>query len=479
MSEAIGTNLTAARTPVHGPCVLFAFLWCTLCIAVPLWLTPVSSTSLPQLTTVLSYLVVVYAGTRVSRTISLGRPEWLSFMFWSFTYIWIGLSLYTQNITGTNPYDVAFSSDSRQAACAIALVGMLCFDLGGAWQRWTPAAGVRPPRLIQPRRVAVLAALTIVGAPFLVYQMGGFTSLFVSRADRSQSIQEAGFGMTSGAIAISLTAMVPVVTSACFITMFRNDPELRRRPTWLVSGVACTLLAILIMNPISNPRYLAGAIVLGLLFSLARTNRTRVFQATASIVFTALLFLFPYSDLYRTRNGTLTYRPLLDLFTSKGDYDTAVQMVSVIDFRHATGGTHGNQFLGLVGFFVPRDYWPSKPGSTGALLAAWKHYRYTNTSSPLWVEAYIDGGILAIILVFIVLGFVAAATSQAYFVQQHLNSFTRVLVPLVAGYSPIILRGTLTTAVGSFCVMFATAWFATNRKQDHSSHKHESPPSPP
>lgn len=437
-------------------------LWVVLCIIIPAWITPERIPDLNWLVAALTFSIIVYAGTRISLIIAEGTPAWLPFIFWSFTYIWIGLSMYAQDLSGRNPYNVALSVDAQWRAGVVVLVGMVCFDLGAKWPR-RPRPGMdRPPRVVSRRRTVVLIVATLIAVPFLVEVSGGWALLFSARGER-----ELGRPVTTLAVYNifgSLMAMMPLVASASIMALLRNHPELRRKPAWIIAGGLCIILALSVTNPIGNARFISGTVILGLLFSIELDHRRRTFRVAASLVFLALLLVFPFADLFRyNTQGTLTWQPLASLITSKGDYDTAVQMVGSIDFREASGGTGGRQILGALGFFVPRSYWPDKPGATGTLISEYLNFPHANVSSPLWVEAYVDGGDVAVVVVFAALGFAMRRASDEYSRDQETASAVRLMVPLVAAYSLIVLRGSLLSVAGPLVVMLALGWLVTHR----------------
>ena len=451
----------------HSVSALLPFLWTILCVVIPFWIAPAQKMELPSLPFVLSYMVILYAGSRIALVISAGEPVWLPFMFWSFTYIWIGLAMFAQDLTGNNPYNVTFSPGSQELACVIALTGMIAFDVGGQLSEYPRARPSRLPRVVDRRRLIVLFVLTLIGVPLLLRFTGSLEVLFTSRAERSLVAKGIGNTKAVNAAVASLIMMAPLIASACFLAIFRTSPKRRRRPGWLVAGGLSILFALVATNPISSPRFMSGAIVLGLLFSLGLTQGKKAFRITSSSVFMGLLLLFPYSDLFRYKGTVLTAHPLIVFLTSKGDYDTAAQMVAVVDYRQATGGTNGNQILGVIGFFIPRSYWPSKPGATGDLIVGRIGYPYTNVSSPLWVEAYIDGGFIGVIIAFIALGYVMTRLSKVFVLNQNALSYSRIMIPLIAAYSLILLRGSLMTAVAPLTVMLAIGWFVTRREREN------------
>lgn len=451
-----------SRQTVKRSYAVLPLLWVLLCIIIPAWVTPEKIRDLNWLLAALTFSIILYSGTRISLIISAGIPAWLPFMFWSFTYIWIGLSMYAQDLSGRNPYNVTLGVDSQWRACVVVLVGLVCFDLGAKWPNRRRIGSYRSPRVLSRQRTVALVVATLIVVPFLIETSGGWALLFASRSERV--LQQSNTTLAVYDITWSLTAMMPLVASASILSLLRSHRELRRRPAWIIAGALCVILALSVTNPIGNARFISGTVILGLLFSIGLSQRGRIFRLTACFVFLALLLVFPFADLFRyNTQSTLTLQPLSSLITSKGDYDTGVQMVASIDFRQASGGTGGRQILGALGFFVPRSYWPDKPGATGTLISNYLNYPNANVSSPLWVEAYVDGGDIAVIIVFATLGFGMRRASDVYLRDQDTTSAVRLTVPLVAAYSLIVFRGSLLSVAGPLVVMLALGWLVTYR----------------
>lgn len=462
VTPRIREHRPASRKYVHRHLGMMpAVLWTVLCVIVPVWVAPVPKTQVPIVLLILAYLVVLYAGSRITLIISAGEPVWLIFMFWCFTYIWIGLAMFAQDASGQNPYAISFASDSQQIASVIALAGMVAFDFGGRMHIHSQPRVSRAQRVLSRRRVIVLFVLTVIGVPLLLMANGSLGALFLTQGENT--LIKAGTGNTQASTLImaSLIMMAPLVASASAIAILRTNPKLRRRPGWLVAAGIAILIALTGTNPVSSTRFMAGAVLLGLLFSFGITQIKLAFQVVSSSVLLALLLLFPYADAYRYKDSVLETHSLGYFLLSKEDYDTGAQMVAVVDYRSATGGTSGNQALGVLGFLIPRSYWPNKPGSTGSLIAEYLGLSHTNVSSPLWVEAYVDGGFIAVVAVFAGLGYILTRVSRTYLVGQDTLSYTRIVVPLIAAFSLIALRGSLVTAAGPLSVMLAIGWFVT------------------
>ncbi len=418
---------------------------------------------------VLVWLTIVYSGTRLALLLRNGKPLWFDTMFWAFSYIWIALAGFAQMTAGQNPYRLALDTDSYLRAALLTLFGFLCFDLGKRLVRGRISEAVKlGRRRVDPKRVGLLAVLTVMAMPFLVNLLGGPRTLLVSRSERTASLAASGLltesSKATGGLLLATTNSLALVSLLGLIALVQAKPELRRRLAWIFAIVILGSISLFVGNPISNPRFWSGTILLSILFSLRWANTRQGFRTIVVAVLGALLVVFPYADIFRYKNGSVQRRSLSNLLVNKLDYDASVQMVNAIDFRAATGGTHGHQILGVLGFFIPRSVWPGKPGATGSLLTEFVGFPQSNVSSPLWVEAYVDGGVVAVFFAFLTLG--ALATWAQRNLGRDLGrpvDWQSLLMPILAAYSVIMLRGSLLSGVGALCVLTALTWLVTKR----------------
>ena len=418
---------------------------------------------------VVVWLTILYSGTRLALLLRNGMPLWFDTMFWAFSYIWIALAGFAQMTAGKNPYRLVLTEDSYLRAALLTLLGFVCFDLGKLLVRGRIGEVARlGRRRVAPTRVGILALLTVLAMPVLIQLLGGWRTLLVSRSERTETLAASGLltesSKAAGGLLLAGTNSLALVSLLGLIAIVQAKPELRRRLVWILAIAIMGAICAFVGNPISNPRFWSGTILLSILFSLRWANSSRGFRTIVAGVLGALLVVFPYADIFRYRNGTFQRRPLSYLLVNKLDYDASVQMVNAIDFRAATGGTHGHQILGVLGFFVPRSVWPAKPGATGSLLTEFVGYRQSNVSSPLWVEAFVDGGVIAVVFAFLALG--ALATWAQRNLGRELGrpvDWQSLLMPILAAYSVIMLRGSLLSGVGALCVLTALTWLVTKK----------------
>ena len=101
---------------------------------------------------------------------------------------------------------------------------------------------------------------------------------------------------------------------------------------------------------------------------------------------------------------------------------------------------------------MPRSVWHGKPVDSGVRVGEWMGMRNTNLSSPLWAELWLDFGPFGMLLGFLLVGYACDRADRAY-VRRTLDdgrpgNVLAVVVPLVAGYCFILLRGPLLQAAG-------------------------------
>lgn len=83
-------------------------------------------------------------------------------------------------------------------------------------------------------------------------------------------------------------------------------------------------------------------------------------------------------------------------------YDAWANIVAAMTFVRENGLQMGNQLLGSLLFFVPRDIWINKPVSSGEMLGdyllAYYNLWFTNISFSYPAEGYVDFGMLGLVV---------------------------------------------------------------------------------
>lgn len=196
----------------------------------------------------------------------------------------------------------------------------------------------------------------------------------------------------------------------------------RNRFFYIITVISSFAFLFLFKNPLREKRYALGPIYLTLLIlifpKLIKNKRTSLI-----LLIIIITLLFPISQaVTHSKSKSLLDIPTLlanrienfdltEAFRSL-DYDSWSMGMAIVEYVNLRGITYGRQLLGVLLFFIPRGIWPSKPVGSGYLVAKellmTKYFMwFSNLSCPLFGEAYINFGIVGVIIFGIILGIIA------------------------------------------------------------------------
>ena len=159
--------------------------------------------------------------------------------------------------------------------------------------------------------------------------------------------------------------------------------------------IAC---GVIFNFPGSMPRFLAGTLYLPIVLLMFP-----ILQSRSSYFFSFYVWYFfvvvPLMEIFRG-NGFNVNVFSFGAFLS-GQFDTFQSIANAI---HSNLFSYGSQLLGVLLFFVPRNFWPDKPIGTGALVAEELNFSFTNVSLNFWAEMYINFGSVGAVIGSILLG---------------------------------------------------------------------------
>lgn len=415
----------------------------------------------------------VYAGARLGHLIAQARPRFLSFMFWTFVYIWFGLAPFLQIdadrfFLAQDLLGRSFSGQLQTRGMVLIWVGVVAFDVGSVVAGRgkvrlpaDPAPGERRPLLSQ-RRVQLLAIAALVASTIGLFRVGGPATLFTSRRGLASAL---GYSqdLLAGSFWSTLLRFPVFVAAFLAVTLIRHP---RGRPWSQLSFGSRVLFgttivaAVVINNPIASPRFLVGVVYGALAFAAIRPRNTVLIRVTMAGLLVTLLVIFPYLDLFRRGSDARLNRVGIEQnILEKADYSMYSQVMNGLQFVDRYGHTQGRQLSGPALFFVPRAVWTGKPNDTGDTIHdALGYPDRLNQSSPLWVELYVDGGYPLLVLGFAGYGYVLTSLERRRLVEaRSLLTAASCLVPLLASYQLFILRGSLLGATPRFVTLVVLA----------------------
>ncbi|WP_129839583.1 hypothetical protein [Streptomyces sp. RFCAC02] len=424
----------------------------------------------------LQLTVACYAGVRLSAMILSGRRRLVQGAFWLFCYLAMGIAPLAQSVLGREPTPVLGPRGDVVLATALVLCGMAAFDVGALLARHRPSSrrGSRPAATVHRTRLYLLVALAYAGSALLIVRLGGPAIFFTSREEISTGLDEvtAAGDPSAGEAGNALLrgfGTVPAMLALLFLTRWLvTSPWARRRPSVVLPWLGLVVINVIVNNPVSNPRYWFLTVLFALLFTVFPRSPV-MYRASLALGVVVALLVFPFTDRFRYGEDDgrqpVEADTLLEPLVVK-DYDQVGMFANTLTYAaDGNGHTYGRQVAGAALFFVPRAVWEGKPEDTGFLVGGWMGTDSANLSSPLWAELWLDFGPIGMTAGFLGVGYAAARTDRRY-VRRTLDdpspgNVLAVVVPVLAGYSFILLRGSLLQASGRigialFCLALVT-----------------------
>jgi hypothetical protein len=190
------------------------------------------------------------------------------------------------------------------------------------------------------------------------------------------------------------------------------------------------------------------------IFAGAAATRLRA-RVTMLGAIVAFLFLFPIADAFRTDEVRVNRTSFFGEYLANPDYDAFWQVANSLAYWLDGLVEPARQFLGSMLFWVPRAVWADKPTDTGIVLAEYRGYTFDNLSAPLWAEAMVNGGVIAVIVVFAGLGLLLRAMDVRIVSAFPTGGVWAIVGAVLPVYMTILMRGSLLQATGATTVMIA------------------------
>ena len=439
----------------------------------------------------LTVLIMVWAGFRLSQRCLGGEPHFFDFFFWLYVYLFLGLAPTIQLRADAVSTTTAGMDPVLDVPIAVVvIIGLVCYEIGRFFgsarnrQLAMERSGVvthrsvqfhqtRPKRdsRVSPQRTLILAVVALVVAG-LYYSRLGTEALQTSREAASLAKQVAWPDPVIRALVIASAIYTNLVVVGALAQLRRTGPE---RWRGLATGgfVFYLLLLVVLVNPLASARYTFGTVAFAVaIFLGAAATRARI-RTTMIGTVAAFFILFPLGNAFR-RIGTSGYAHsgFFSQYMFHPDYDGFWQIGNAYSFWEAGLATPLKQITGSFLFWVPRSVWAGKPTDTGILLANYRGYSFTNLSAPLWAESFINGGYIALVIVFVAVGYLLARLDSTLERQLSSGGVWAIAGAIYPVYMVILLRGSLLQATGAVVVSLACVLFLrSSRREPAPAHR--------
>lgn len=409
---------------------------------------------------VITLLIMIWAGIRLSLRWVDGTPRLFDFFFWLFVYVFMGLAPTAQirsGLTSTTTPGVPTPLDA--ATAGIVVLGLVCYELArvfsGLRERQRTARRPRAPapeeawlRGVSGGRTAALVVVAFALSAYVLSQLGPTAllgnreALVAARAAAWPDSAVRGLAYASG--------IFPLLVAVGALGQLRRATDSRAvRAVAGVTAVVGGVVLLLIVNPVSSARYTFGTVAFALLVyagAVATRKRARVTMLATILGF---LFLFPIADAFRRADSSADRSGFFDEYLSNPDYDAFWQIANAVSYWVEGHVVVLSQFVGSVLFWVPRSLWPGKPTDTGVLLAQYRGYSFDNLSAPLWAEGMVNVGILGVVVLFVLLGVAVRVMDGRIVLAFSRGGVWAVVGAILPVYLTILLRGSLLQATGA------------------------------
>ena len=440
-----------------------------LAVIAPIIFSRPTLESLNHTPVLLAVAITWYAAVRLWLLLMVGANRPISLTFWLFVYVFFGLAGLANAVAQEFPLlGIRYDKSEQLAAQLTILVGLAGYELGCLFARDSRAQARWTRRLNRPTvkfsRVAIIGILGIAAVAYFTYKYG-----LATRFSSRQTATETFFGggdanvrlfqrtdKTAGLLRLAIDG-IPVfvalylVLSQWRLGRVRAKVSGRTSRMGLVTRTLLIGLAVSVLladNPLSTPRSRFLAVSIALLLALWPLVTPRRFRIFAVILVAGTLFVYPSADVFRTERRVVKTASLNTQFRTSPDFAMFQQEVNAQRYVRRHGHTSGRQSLGVAFAFVPKRFWPDKPGTTGSLIFPQAADRLP-TSVTIWGWAYVEGGLPWVFILFAVFGSATGVLETAYRRQPRDRlTFAAAAVPLFAASQTLLLRGDPQPAMG-------------------------------
>lgn len=457
--EAATPGRVSARTTVNDA-LLTTAAGLILALLLPLYVVRWKQADFNDASVWASMTVVMYCSVRLSLVIGRGKIDWLQGGFWVFTYVFMGLALLAQIVADRFPESNKYTDDVLTRSSFAILIGLMAYDVGRIIGGRDRAGPTREPSLeISLTRTAAVGLLGLVFVALAVLRFGVSPFLTsrnaVDEAFRGAPAVTAQFIQTGDKAAGALfqNAVKTPVFIALYLLLLKMKKGLFRNRSvadrLALSGLtlALVLANLIVDSPIGNGRFYAGLVMIAFASLIIDVRKLSTFRISLMLFLMVFLFAFSALDVFRLTGVRELGRgsSVSETLITHLDYGTTKVAHETVTYVDAHGFQIGRQLLGSVGFWVPRRFWNDKPIPTGSLV----NRGFVSVSSSLWSEGYIDFGILGTVLYLGLYGWGSRRLDET-FLRAQSNSLVYALMPLMVGSQFLLVRGSLTPALGGF-----------------------------
>ncbi|WP_150110273.1 hypothetical protein [Kocuria sp. UCD-OTCP] len=399
--------------------------------------------------------IVEMAAVRLVWILGVGERRLHEMVFWVFVYVVMGMAPFIQVRMGIEPSTTrSLNGMYYDDALLVILIGCLAWMAGSGFGTATEHQGLNFRHYeVNLLRAQLLFGAMLFATSFYIFSVGP-TVLFESRFARSLAAEEA---WPNTATSTLMEVGVPMGLLVTYVAQAQAHKSIGTNNARILLGRSLIILNLValfaVVNPVSSPRYVFGAVLLAVAATLGVYSTLRGFRVVALVAAPAFILLFPLADAFRDleRGEDVPVGVRESMYS--GDYDSFAQVLNAVSYVEENGVLWGRQLIGTIFLWVPRSFWPDKPQPTGVVLADFKNYTFHNLSAPIWAELFIDGGWTLLIFGMFCLGLLVRRLDQRAEVVLRAQKMPGLLGCILPFFFIIILRGSLMGVAGGLLVI--------------------------
>lgn len=399
----------------------------------------------------------------------LNRPYSLCLMHWIFIFFFFFLAPFLQSCFNYHPWGIVLTSDENQLSCIFILIWIICYKIGIflskrifnkrniLYDELGKRNGIIDKKSCTKLFLFFSLVLSLISAIIIIRDVG-LSNLF-SRNSYTLTYDGNYSKMSELIIGHCTKAIITFSFSLNLLYFFQKKDN---KFLLLIS----TLILLITCFPTGLARNTAGTIYMGIfvIFNYKNINKFKNSLKYLLLFVIAFMIVFPAINVFR--NLDFTSVKIVDVLSQtvssisenylSADYDAYSLIASTIRYVNYHDITYGKQLAGSLFFFIPRNIWKSKPGGSGQLVFTTLGQKYTNISSPMVAESYINFGIIGVIVFGIIFGYLCACIDCKYWDYIDNNgcdiNYLILLYPFLLPSFFFLLRGDWQSTFAYMCV---------------------------
>jgi hypothetical protein len=365
----------------------------------------------------------------------------------------IGVVAVYQSVSDRFPWWYSHNRDDMLYANILAMAVILFFLAGNLLGQGRP---FRLPSVSAGDRQIFFSKLTFTLSFLLLTGVNAWPRLLTPRFEKSKILAEGSTDqITYIAQDIALCAMIVLIVA-------RRAPLHRERISKTFYYLAGSY-TFLLFNPVGNLRSVfigyALSCLCAILYGWSISGKAKGIFITALMGGNFLLFPAVKSFGAGLAEGWEGFIKVFNTFGNNlfsPDFDVPQMTANGIAYVTRFGHTPLEYIAGFFLFFIPRSIWHGKPTGTPFYIMDSLNYSFLNLSYPYYLDLWSSGGYLLTVIGVVFVGyFIMRLGESARRAEANgtLN-MSMVMYSLVAGFAPIMLRGSINGGIAYYGITF-------------------------